>query len=63
MPISKMRESSYIRFFELEEQNQPITARLLQEIFLGQGKRIGIIDKEYREKHIIPRHTLQFSYV
>ncbi len=38
MPISKMRESSYIRFCELEEQNQPITARLLQEIFFGQDK-------------------------
>ena len=39
MPISKMRESNYIRFFcKLEEQNQPITARLLQEIFFGQDK-------------------------
>ena len=38
MPTSKMRELLHQIFCELEEQNQPITARLLQKIFFGQDK-------------------------
>ena len=45
-------------FCELEEQNQPITARLLQEIFFGQDKERTKNRKRYAPSSVPCRSTM-----